>query len=223
MLKAILFDLDGTLVNTDPIHYLAWQEMLSHHGLEIDETFYKTRISGKLNPEIIKDILPDLSTERAEEFADKKEALFRDKAPSLEPLPGLKELLTWTETHGIQRALVTNAPRANAEYMLEVLDLKNTFHLVILAEEEAAAKPDPTPYRVALERLEITPEQAIALEDSPSGLRSAVGANIPTIGVASTHDPDKLIEIGAFLAIPDFTDLHLWTFLNSAIAELVPQ
>jgi beta-phosphoglucomutase-like phosphatase (HAD superfamily) len=63
--------------------------------------------------------------------------------------------------------------------------------------------------------LGITAEQAIALEDSPSGIRSAVGADIRTIGIASTHEPQVLQDIGAFMAIPDFTDLQLWTFLNS--------
>jgi beta-phosphoglucomutase-like phosphatase (HAD superfamily) len=55
MLAAILFDLDGTIVNTDPIHYRAWREMLLNYSIEIDETFYKSRISGRLNPEIVED------------------------------------------------------------------------------------------------------------------------------------------------------------------------
>ena len=72
MLEAILFDLDGTLVNTDPIHYKAWQEILRNYGLEIDETFYKTRISGRLNPVIIQDILPQLSIAEGEQLAEDK-------------------------------------------------------------------------------------------------------------------------------------------------------
>lgn len=224
MLAALLFDLDGTLVNTDPIHMLAWQKMLSRYGVDIDESFYKRKISGRLNPEIIADILPQLSPSQSEEFAVEKEAMFRDMAPNLRRLSGLTELLAWTQTHNIRRALVTNAPRANTEFMLKVLGLESVFELIVLAEEEAAAKPDPTPYRVAVERLGITIEQAIALEDSPSGIRSAIGAGLPTIGIASTHDPEKLCELGTFMAIPDFTDLRLWTFLNSQVeGDLVTQ
>jgi HAD superfamily hydrolase (TIGR01509 family) len=215
MLAAILFDLDGTIVNTDPIHYRAWQEMLSSYGIEIDETFYKSRISGRLNPEIVKDILPQLSAAEGQKFADEKEALFRKLAPDLKPLNGFSELLTWTDTHQLKRALVTNAPRLNAEFMLEVLGIKEAFHKVVLADDCIAGKPDPAPYQVALNKLGITAEQAIALEDSPSGIRSAVGADIRTIGIASTHEPQVLQDIGAFMAIPDFTDLQLWTFLNS--------
>ncbi len=219
MLSAILFDLDGTLVNTDPIHFLAWQEMLGRYGVDIDENFYKTQISGRLNPEILKDILPQLSPIEAEEFADEKEAMFRDMAPKLEAMPGLRELLAWTQMHKIKRALVTNAPRDNAKFLLRVLGLENTFELIVLAEDEAAAKPDPTPYRVAVERLGVSVGNAIALEDSPSGIRSAVGAGIRTIGIASTHDPNKLHELGAFMAIPDFTDPQLWIFLNKGVGS----
>ncbi len=222
MLAAILFDLDGTIVNTDPIHYQAWGEMLLKYGVEIDEAFYKSRISGRLNPEIVKDILPQLSPEAGVMFADEKEALFRERARNLKPLNGFPELLVWTETHHLKRALVTNAPRLNAQFMLEVLGIKAAFDTVILAEDCIAGKPDPAPYQAALERLAITAAQAIALEDSPSGIRSAVGAGIRTIGIASTHDPQVLQEIGAFMVIPDFTDLQLWTFLNSQVdADLV--
>ncbi|MDZ7955149.1 HAD-IA family hydrolase [Nostoc sp. DedQUE09] len=219
MLAAILFDLDGTIVNTDPIHYRTWREMLLNYSIEIDETFYKSRISGRLNPEIVKDILPQLSAAEGQKFADEKEALFRELAPHLKPLSGFSELLAWTETHQLKRALVTNAPRLNAEFMLEVLEIKEAFHTIVLADDCIAGKPDPTPYQVALNKLGITAEEAIALEDSPSGIRSAVGADIRTIGIASTHDPQILQSVGAFMAIPDFTDLQLWTLLNSLIEQ----
>ncbi|MBR8835890.1 MAG: HAD-IA family hydrolase [Stigonema ocellatum SAG 48.90 = DSM 106950] len=219
MLAAILFDLDGTIVNTDPIHYQAWREMLLNYGVEIDETFYKSRISGRLNPEIVKDILPQLSPEAGAVFADEKEALFRQKAQSLKPLDGFFELLAWTETQYLKRALVTNAPRLNAQFMQEVLGIKEAFDTVILAEDCIAGKPDPAPYQAALHTLAISAEQAIALEDSPSGIRSAVNAGIRTIGIASTHDPQVLQEVGAFMVVPDFTDLHLWTFLRVGSGE----
>jgi len=217
MLSAILFDLDGTLVNTDPIHYQAWQQMLLSYNIEIDEKFYKSRISGRLNPEIVKDILPQLSLAEGQKFADEKEALFRQMATELKPLSGFAELIAWTDVHQLKRALVTNAPRLNAEFMLEVLGIQEAFNIVVLADDCIAGKPDPAPYQVALEKLGIKAEEAIALEDSPSGIRAAIAANIRTIGIASTHNPQILREIGAFMAIPDFTDLQLWTLLNSLI------
>ena len=109
MLAAILFDLDGTIVNTDPIHYQAWQKMLLRYDIEMDDKFYKSRISGRINPEIVKDILPHLSVAESEQLAEEKEVLFRELASHLQPMSGLTQLLAWTETHQLKRALVTNA------------------------------------------------------------------------------------------------------------------
>lgn len=215
MLAAILFDLDGTLVNTDPLHYKVWQGILREYGLEIDDAFYKKHISGRLNPVIIQDILPQLSLAEGQQLAEEKEARFRELAPELKPLAGLSDVLAWVDERGLKRAVVTNAPRKNVYFMLQVLGLTDTFKTVILAEEAEAGKPDPAPYRLALRYLGITPELAIAFEDSPSGICSAVGAGIPTIGIASTHNPKKLCEYGAVLAVPDFTATPLWSWLRS--------
>ncbi|NJM71810.1 MAG: HAD-IA family hydrolase [Scytonema sp. RU_4_4] len=220
MLAAILFDLDGTIANTDPIHYQAWREMLIGYSMEIDETFYKSHISGRTNPQIVEDLLPQLSPEEGAKFAEEKEALFRQKAKTiLKPLDGFSEVIAWTDTHQLKRALVTNAPRLNVQFVLQVLEIKEVFHTVVIAENEIAAKPDPAPYQVALNRLGITAEEAIALEDSPSGIRSAVGAGLRTIGVTTTQESKVLQSLGAFMTIPDFTDLQLWTLLNSSVEE----
>jgi HAD superfamily hydrolase (TIGR01509 family) len=214
MLTALLFDLDGTIVNTDPIHFLAWQKMLSRYDMDIDEAFYKSRISGGLNPQILADILPQLSLPQAEDFAEEKETMFRQMASKLEPTAGLNEVISWCQQHKIKLALVTNAPRKNTYFALKVLGLEDTFELIVLAEDEAAAKPDPTPYRVALQCLGVKIEQAIALEDSPAGIRSATGAGLRTIGIASTHSPQSLLDMGSFMAISDFTELPFWQFLK---------
>lgn len=220
MLAAILFDLDGTIANTDPIHYQAWREMLLGDDMDIDETFYKSRISGRTNPQIIEDLLPQLSPEEGIKFADEKEALFRQEARNiLQPLDGFSELLAWTDTYQLKRALVTNAPKLNVQFILEVLDIQEVFDTVVMPENGIAGKPDPAPYQVALSRLGITAEQTIALEDSPSGIRSAVGAGIRTIGVTTTQEPKVLQAVGAFMTIPDFTDLQLWTLLNSSVQQ----
>ncbi len=215
MLTAVLFDLDGTLVNTDPLHFQTWQEMLRDYGIEIDREFYKARISGRLNPLIIKDLLPQLSLEAGQKLADVKEARFRENALSLTPLAGLLELLAWIDSRGLKKAVVTNAPRENVSFMLEVLKLADIFDVVVLAEETTAGKPDPAIYQLVMNRLGIAATEAIAFEDSPSGIHSAVGAGIYTIGVASTHDPKNLLEAGATMVIPDFTVQQLWRSLDS--------
>ncbi|ABG51676.1 HAD-superfamily hydrolase, subfamily IA, variant 3 [Trichodesmium erythraeum IMS101] len=215
MLKAILFDLDGTLANTDPLHYQTWKEILDNHGIPINHNSYKQYISGRTNPEIIQDLLPKLSTTEAEELADYKEVKFREMAKNLQPLTGLLDLIEWIKNQKLQKAVVTNAPPENAKFMLEVLKLKDTFPLVILGGEMTVGKPDPAPYKLCLEKLAISPEEAIVFEDSRSGVKSAVGAGIYTIGVASTHEPKSLLEIGASIVINDFSDHKLEETLNN--------
>ena len=215
MLTAILFDLDGTLVNTDPIHYKAWQEILREYGLEINDAFYKKRISGRLNSVIIPDILPHLSLVEGQQVAEEKEARFRKLALELKPLAGLSQVLAWADERELKRAVVTNAPRKNAYFMLQALGLTDAFKTVILAEEAEAGKPDPAPYQLALRYLDVNPELVVAFEDSPSGICSSVGAGIPTIGIASTHNPKQLYNCGAILVVSDFTALPLWSWLRT--------
>lgn len=215
MLSAILFDLDGTLVNSDPVHFLTWQEVLAKFGISIDRDFYQKHISGRLNSAIVRDILPQLSLEEGLKFADAKEARFRQIGTQLQPMDGLLELLDWSASRQLKQAVVTNAPRANAQFMLEVLQLTSVFSTVVLAEEAPRGKPDPAPYLIALDRLNVNSYKAIAFEDSTSGILSATGAGLYTIGVASTHDPQQLIAAGANMAIADFTDPQLWKLLES--------
>lgn len=219
MLAAVLFDLDGTLANTDPLHYQTWQRILRDYGLNIDRTFYDARISGRLNPLIIRDLLPHLSDEEGLQLADEKEARFREIALNLTPLAGLLDVLEWIDTNHLKKAVVTNAPRANVNFMLEVLKLADRFNTVVLAEEASAGKPDPACYKLVLDYLGISAKKAIAFEDSPSGIRAAVGAGIYTIGIASTHEPHTLTEAGAAMVISDFTEQRLWQLLNSRVKK----
>ncbi|MBE9168481.1 HAD-IA family hydrolase [Pleurocapsales cyanobacterium LEGE 06147] len=218
MLSAILFDLDGTLVNTDPLHFAIWQDLLTQFKLDIDRNFYQQHISGRTNAEILQDILPQLSFQEASQFALDKEIRFRELAQELQPMPGLERMLAWIETNNLKTAVVTNAPRDNAIHMLDVLQLSSVFPLVILAEDAPPGKPDPAPYQLALSRLNVESKEAIAFEDSASGIRAAVGAGIFTIGVASTHPPESLVEAGATMVIKDFTSDNLWQFIERKIS-----
>lgn len=215
MLAALLFDLDGTITNTDPLHFKAWQEHLRPYGLNIDEVFYKTRISGRTNPVIIQEILPHLSPAEGVAIADHKEARFRELATQeITALAGLEAVLAWSQAQGLKQAVVTNAPTNNARFMLQTLQLDAHFETVIISDEIGVGKPDPAPYLLALEHLEVEAKTALAFEDSPSGIRSAVAAGIPTVGIASTHTPEMLYDLGAMLVIPDFTDEQLAALLG---------
>ena len=106
-------------------------------------------------------------------------------------------------------ALVTNAPEENVETILLALKLRDLFDVVLLADEVEAVKPDPAPYRAALEKVGVPAEVVLAFEDSVSGISSSVAAGIPTVGIASSQDPKKLLGAGAFLTAQHFTDPRL--------------
>ena len=219
--QAILFDLDGTLANTDPIHLAIWAELLKPYGYQVDKDFYQQRISGRLNLDIVQDLLPHLSPAAESEFSAYKEMRFRQAAfTQLQPLPGLIPLLDWADRQRLSMAVVTNAPRDNAEFMLETLGLSDRFDPVILAGELARGKPDPLPYQEALKQLMLTADDALVFEDSTTGVQAAVAAGLTTIGVASTHAPETLTAIGAVCAILDFRDDRLRKFGLGEIPKL---
>ncbi|NET60488.1 MAG: HAD family phosphatase [Symploca sp. SIO2E6] len=210
MLQAVLFDIDGTLANTDPIHFQIWQQLLQDYGLQIDRPFYRKHLSGRTNAAIAQDLLPQLSIAEGDRLGIAKEERFREFAQDqLEPMPGLLRLIDWLKLQDWKLAVVSNAPRLNAEFILQTLKLEKTFPMVIIAEDLPVGKPDPLPYQEALRRLDLAAEMAVVFEDSPSGIRSAVAAGITTIGVASTHPHSTLYDLGSTLVIDDFTDERL--------------
>jgi HAD superfamily hydrolase (TIGR01509 family) len=212
--RALLFDLDGTLAETDSLHLPTWVDALQPYGIEVDKAFYKQRISGRSNSKIVQDLLPDLSAEEGRKLADTKESNFRERSHELEPLPGLLDFMQEGRDRGLSLALVTNAPAENVEAILLALELDAFFDEVVLSDEVGPVKPDPAPYKAALDKFGISPEEALAFEDSTSGIASSVAAGIPTVGIASTQRPETLEEAGAFMVAKDFTDPELRKLLD---------
>ena len=162
-----------------------FREVLEEEGFDggkpISEAFFRERISGRSNPAICADLLPQKSVAEAEAFSAQKEQRFRDLAASqLSRLttPGLERLIEWIDRTGVRTAAVTNAPRPNAELMLSSIGRLAWFETLVIGDECAAAKPDPEPYLVAMRRLGLQPAQCVALEDSPSGAAAAVAAGV---------------------------------------------
>lgn len=215
MYRALLFDLDGTLAETDSLHLPTWVDALEPYGVDVDEEFYRERISGRSTGEIVRDLLPDLTDEEGASIGDAKEASFRERADELEPLPGLVDFIEQGRERGMNIALVTNAPQENVEAILLALELRDFFDVVVLADDVEAVKPDPAPYQAALKKFGVPAQEALAFEDSVSGISSSVTAGVPTVGIASTQDHEKLIGAGAFMTAKDFTDPDLRSLIGA--------
>ncbi|KAF8689173.1 hypothetical protein HU200_041956 [Digitaria exilis] len=218
-LEAILFDIDGTLCDSDPIHFCAFRDLLQqigfNEGVPITEEFYSANISGGHNDDLARSLFPDMDHEKAMQFMDGKEALFRKLAPGqLKAVDGLHDLCRWIEGHNLKRAAVTNAPRANAELMLSLLGLTDFFPVLVIGSECDRAKPFPDPYLKALELIDASPDHTFIFEDSASGIRAGVAAGVPVVGL-TTRNPGKVLkDAGASLLIKDFQDPKLLSVLE---------
>ncbi|AZL68483.1 HAD family hydrolase [Pseudomonas oryziphila] len=215
MLTALLFDLDGTLTDTDTLHLQAFRQLLhDYDGRELTQEQFDLQVSGRSNGLLFADLFPQADAAQRQALAERKEALFRELSPSLEPLPGLLRLLDHAQQHAVGVCVVTNAPRLNAEHMLAAMGLNGRFEHVLVADELARPKPDPLPYLTGLQRLQAEAGQALAFEDSLPGVKAASDAGIYTVGLATTQTAERLHEAGARLVIDDFNDPRLWALIE---------
>jgi HAD superfamily hydrolase (TIGR01509 family) len=204
--SALLFDLDGTLVDSDALHFSAFVSAFASLGVALDMDQYRRLIMGAPNAAIGEAFLSHLPIARRDEIIAAKEAAFRRSFQTARPIKGLSSLLDFAETQGLARAVVTNAPRANAELMLTTLGLAERLPLVVIGAELARSKPDPLPYATALQLTAAEAACSIAFEDSLSGIRSAAAAGLTVIGLTTGLDAASLMAAGAAFGVADFAD-----------------
>jgi HAD superfamily hydrolase (TIGR01509 family) len=217
---ALLFDLDGTLADSDPIHFEAFAEIGRMHGVTIDAEIFREHISGQSNRLICERLFGHVDPSRWDAIADEKEALFRRMLVGrLQPIPGVAAFIEREKRLGSRFAVVSNAPRANVDTMLAEIGLSGVFDEIVLGSELPRSKPDPLPYRTALDRLTVAADRAIAFEDAVPGLLAAVRAEVATIGLETSLDGDAIAATGADLAIADYTATGLLPFVDAALGR----
>jgi HAD superfamily hydrolase (TIGR01509 family) len=204
--SALLFDLDGTLVDSDARHFAAFQQIFAPFGIALDQATYNARIHGSSNELIGKAFLSHLTPEQRRATLEEKEAAYRADLADIEPIAGAVELLDLADRLGLKRAVVTNGPRANADAVLAALGLAARLAIVVIGTELERAKPDPLPYLRGLELTGAAAGRSVAFEDSPTGVRSAAAAGLAVVGLTTSLDEATLIEAGALFAAADFTD-----------------
>jgi HAD superfamily hydrolase (TIGR01509 family) len=217
MKTALLFDLDGTLVDSDAEHLIAFQRVFAPHGIELDRSEYAAYIMGASNELIARRYLSHLPPHEQTATLNAKEAAYRDALGEIEPILGALALLDFADRRGLERAVVTNAPRANAEKVLSALGLGRRLPIVVIGGELPRSKPDPLPYLTALERTGALAAHSLAFEDSLSGVRAAAAAGLAVVGMTTTLEARTLIEAGATFAANDFTDPRIFELIEARL------
>jgi beta-phosphoglucomutase len=196
--SAVLFDYDGVLVASEPIHLLAWTQLLISLGLPEDLEIIQKSI-GTIAPKILETLLdrhrPGWSkTEyNLDALAQKKNDFYLALVETkLAVYPGVRDGLIWLGQNQIRTAVVSNSKRRELRTTLTLLKITDFFDEIISRDDVFPNKPDPTPYLLAAQRLGLKPEQCIAVEDSPPGLEAALRAGVPTVAISTNFHPKIL-------------------------------
>jgi beta-phosphoglucomutase len=208
---ALIFDMDGVLVDSTALHTAAWERYLARLG--VDGNGLMQRMLGKRNDQIVRDLFgASLSAEEAARHGADKEALYRElMAPVFERcvVPGVAEFVHQAARAGMPLGLGTNAEPLNVEFVLHRAGLEGRFQAIVDGHQVSRPKPDPEVYLEAARRLGVEPRNCVVFEDSPGGMAAARAAGARLVGVLTTLEAAP----EAALAICDFHDERLRPWL----------
>ena len=214
-IRALLFDMDGVIVDSNPLHRVVWEEYNRRQGLITTEEMQQ-RMYGKRNDEIVRDFYgAALSPDEVFRHGAAKEALYREMLlPRIETalVPGVRAFL---ERHGdLPAAVATNAEPANVEFVLREARLQQYFQATVDGHQVANPKPHPDIYLEAARRLGVSPQHCVVFEDSHTGVAAGLAAGMRVVGVSTTYTDLP----GLSLLIPDFNDpaLDVWLALRQS-------
>lgn len=201
--RAVLWDLDGTLVDSGAYHWHAWESVMSEEGVHITELDFKATF-GQRNDTILGAWLgPDADPERVQRVGEAKEARYRALLVEggITPLPGAAEWVASLHAAGWRQAIASSAPKLNVETVSGALAFTDLIEAVVGAEDVTAGKPDPEVFLTAAARLDVPPKRCVVVEDAEAGIEAARRAGMRTIGVGS-----GAVQ-AADLVIPSLADL----------------
>jgi len=212
---AVIFDMDGVIVHTNPHHKIAIQQFCAAHGIELNELTFQHKIYGRTNRDWITNVFGEITEEQRDQYAREKEALFR-KIYKPEPVTGLIEFLDLLVTNNIPRAIATSAPPENVDFILDKTGTRKYFDTILDERMVTLGKPNPEIYLKTAKALGLPNIKCIVIEDSLSGITAARKSGSKVIGITTTHSPEELSETN--LVINDFNDLSL-SSLNAILEK----
>ncbi|MCM3133335.1 HAD family hydrolase [Paenibacillus polysaccharolyticus] len=188
MIKALIFDFDGTIIDTETAWYIAFRDAYKEHGVDLTLEMYSKCIGTSLktfNPYeyLITDLNLPIDRDAFRESVQLQHAALMNKE---KVRPGIQEYLEQASKAGIKLAVASSSKREWVEQHLEQLKLKDYFEVIRTADDVANVKPDPELYNQALEALGVTADEAVAIEDSPNGARAAASAGMHCVVISNT-------------------------------------
>jgi HAD superfamily hydrolase (TIGR01509 family) len=206
---AIIFDMDGVIVDSNPYHRIALRRFCDKHGYHLSEEYLKTKIFGRTNADWLGELFGDkIDEKQILDFEEEKESLFREIIdPYIKPVTGLINFLQLLQENSIPRAIATSAPRSNVDFVLDRTGIRKFFQIIIDGNMVENSKPHPEIYLNTIDTIAYPPEKCLVIEDSLSGIEAALKAGCKVIGLTTTHTPEELHD--AHLVIDDFEQLSL--------------
>lgn len=193
-IKAVIFDLDGTLIDNNAYHILSWKQYLKNIGKDISEDEFKKNMNGRTNKDAAEYIYGrKLTDEEAMKYALEKEAIYREMyKPHIRPLDGLLPLLSLIKKMDLPMAIATSGIQVNIDFMFDNIPIKDYFDVVINSSHITKGKPDPEIYLTTASKLNIAPGNCLVFEDAVVGVKSAKDAGMHVIGITTTQSADEL-------------------------------
>jgi len=184
--RAVLWDMDGTLIDSEEFHWISWRDTMAKEGIPITREQFLSSF-GQRNDSIVPRWLGAASTpEWVERISNAKEELYRDliRKYGMSPLPGVSDWVRRLHEEGWLQAIASAAPRPNIEVVVESLKAAHYFRAIVSAEDVQKGKPDPEVYLLAASRVGVSPDRSIVVEDAVAGVEAARNAGMRSIGVS---------------------------------------
>jgi beta-phosphoglucomutase len=209
MLEGVIFDFDGVLVDSHPVHLQAWKAfLLSKGGAARDSDLSFVR-EGAKREEILRRFLGDLTPQQVRLYGDEKDKLFQVRAKELKLVRGLSEFLSQIEASGLPSAVASSGSRRRVEQALEMFSLRGHFRAIVTGEDVARGKPDPALFLMAARILQRAPNRLLVCEDAVAGVAAAKTAGMMCLAIAASGRGSLLKEAGADLVVEDFAQTSL--------------
>ena len=207
MFRGLIFDFDGVIVDSHPVHTRAWKKFLDSVGKTVSEERLQFVLDGRKRDDILRHFMGELDADQIVEFGHRKEQFFRDEAAHVRTIDGLLGFLGDIEFQQVALAIASSGSRSRVDFLLERLDLQEFFQVVITGDEVEQGKPHPAVFLRAAQQMGVDPSESMAFEDAVSGVKAARSAGMKCVGIAQPDRATILVDAGANYVVPDFQSL----------------